>query len=94
MKVTEVPAQISLSDASIERLTGRIGLTVTVVSAEFSAAHTPLLTTALYEVVAVNTPGAKVVPEFSKSVHSVPSSDDCHLRIVPVCVPRVRMPLV
>ena len=71
------------------------GSTVTVAAAAYLM-QTPLVTTALNCVVAVNAPDVKVtasaVPDMS--VQSVPFSDDCHPVIVPVYDPKVKRPLV
>ena len=77
----ELPLAIGLVPPVTEPPTVK-GLTVTVVAVEFAASQTPLLTTALNWVVAVNTPEVYVATVFVISVHDVPSVDDCHLVIV------------
>ena len=69
-------------------------LIVTVVATELASVHTPLCTTALNWVVAVNASEVYVAALFSIVVQSVPFREDSHLKMFPVCVPNVNSPLV
>lgn len=47
VNVTEVPAHTGFADATIDTLTAKIGLTVTVATELFADEQIPLVTTAL-----------------------------------------------